>query len=337
MRSKKSLLAALLTLLVPATLSAAPSATAPKADPSGDLPAFARKAVAAVIGIKSQIPLQRPSVRTLGHERWGSGVIVDSDGYALTVGYIVLEAERIDVFLRDGRIVPARLIANDFESGIGVIKLDGPGPWPATVLGDSTKVAIGQPAGILGIEEDRRLIVTQGSVKEIKPFAGSWEYMISRAFIVEPYNPAFGGSPLLNASGEVIGITSLRLGDPPFVNLAIPIEFFSAVRDELIAKGRIVSRRPRPWLGLFTLPAEGGLFVARLSPVGPAAQAGLEHGDLIVRLNGEKVESLEGFYQRLWQLTAGEEITLVVLRDSRFHSIRARTMDRQRLYGTGDK
>ena len=89
---------------------------------------------------------------------------------------------------------------------------------------------------------------TQGSVQEIRSFAGYWEYMIDRAFVVAPYNPAFGGSPLVSGQGEVIGITSLRLGDRPYVNLAIPIEHFTASKDELLSKGRVLSRRPRPWL-----------------------------------------------------------------------------------------
>jgi S1-C subfamily serine protease len=291
----------------------------------------------AVVGIRTQIPMNRLSAGSLGQERWGSGVVIDPAGHVLTVGYIILDAERIDVFLRDGRTRPARLVANDFESGIGVVKLEGEGPWPWAPLGDSKSVTVGQSTGILGVDEARQVIATQGTVKEIRGFAGNWEYMLERAIIVEPHNPAFGGSPLLNAAGEVIGISSLRLGDRPYLSLAIPIELFSPVREELLAKGRVTSRRPRPWIGVTSVPVEGGVGVARLSRSGPAMDAGLRAGDVIVRLNGEKVDSLESFDQRLWERTAGEEITLVVIRESGFEAIKVKTADRRDFYRTRDR
>ncbi len=159
--------------------------------------------------------------------------------------------------------------------------------------------------------------------------------MLDRAFIVSPYNPAFGGSALVNESGEVIGIASLRLGEPPFVNLAIPIEKFLQGKDELIRDGRVVSRTPRPWLGLYTLSVEGGgVVVTGASPAGPAWSAGFQRGDRIVRLNGDPVGTQEEFYARLWQKKVGEEITVVVLRDSIFHAITVRPADRYRFFRT---
>jgi len=152
--------------------------------------------------------------------------------------------------------------------------------------------------------------------------------MIDRAFVVALYNPAFGGSPLVNVQGEIIGVTSLRIGERPFVNLAIPIELFTASKDELISKGRVLSPPPRPWLGPYTVPAEDGVVVAGVAPIEPASQAGFQRGDVIVRVNGEKVESQEEFYRRLWQTQVGQEGTLVVLRESRFQVITVGPVDR---------
>jgi S1-C subfamily serine protease len=90
----------------------------------------------------------------------------------------------------------------------------------------------------------------------------------------------------------------------------------------------VLSRPPRPWLGLYTVPAEAGIVVAGFSPVGPASRAGFRRGDVIVRINGEKVGSQEEFYRRLWQVQVGQEITLVVVRESRFHVITVRPVDR---------
>lgn len=327
-----SILALVAAIAIPTLPAVVPRDQPPPAAPGGQatLPAFLQSVIPAVVGIQAKIPLDRPSVLTLGPIRRGSGVIFDPAGYVLTVGYVVTDAAIIQVSLRDGRVVPARLVGQDFESGIGVVKLEGDGPWPAAVLGNSSKAAVGDATATIGVDSDNDLVVTQGSIREIKSFAGYWEYMLDRALIVAPSNPAFGGSPLINAQGEVIGVTSLRLGEPPHVNLAIPIEYFSAAQSELITEGRVKSRRPRPWLGLYTVPAEQGLMVVGASPVSPAIEAGFERGDVIVRVNGERVESQQDFYRKIWKTTVGQELTMVVLRESRFHVITVRTIDRHR-------
>ncbi len=329
---RRMLVFLLLTLMTPALSAAAPNdpRTPPAPAESAKVPAHLEKIVPAVVGIHSKIPLDRPSVLTLGPLRWGSGVIYDPRGYILTVGYIVSDAAEIQVSLQDGRTVPARLVGVDTYSGIGVIKLDGEGPWPAAPLGDSTKVVAGDPTVTLGVDSDKSLVVTQGSIQEIKPFAGYWEYMIDRALIVAPYNPSFGGSPLVNSRGEVIGVTSLRLGEAPQVNLAIPVEYFVAVREELLATGGVASRPPRPWIGIYTVLTPQGLIVAGGSPIGPAADAGFQRGDIIVRLNGQSVESQEDFYRKLWRTKVGEEIAIVVLRENKFEILKLKPVDRQR-------
>jgi S1-C subfamily serine protease len=255
-------------------------------------------------------------------------VIFDAAGYVLTVGYIVTDAATILVSLRDGRTVPAEVAGTDLEHGLAVLKLQGEGPWPAAPLGDSAGVAPGDPTATLGVDDENDLVVTHGAVEEIKSFAGYWEYLLDRAIIVAPVNPAFGGSPLINTKGEVIGVTSLRLGDPPRVNLAIPIEVFLPGRQDLIQKGRVQSRPPRPWIGLYTVPTEQGLAVAGGSPVGPAAEAGFQRGDVLVRMNGERIESQEAFYRKLWKTRPGEEVSFVVMRENRLEVIKLRPVDR---------
>lgn len=298
-----------------------------------DQPAFIQRVQPATVGIHVIVPPDRPSARTLGEERWGSGVILDPAGHILTVSYIVMDAQRIEVSLRDGRILPATLTGIDLESGLGVIGLEAPGSWPSAVLGNSVTAKVGDQAAIVGITEENRAVVTHGTIRAIQPFAAYWEYLLERAILVAPTNPAFGGSPMINTQGEVIGITSLRLGDPPEVNLAIPIELFLAVKEDLLTTGR-VARPPRPWLGLSALPAEDGVIVARVGPVGPARQAGLRQGDVIVQLNGEKVQGLEDFYRKLWRTTVGDEIRLTILRQARFEVIIVRPADRYQFYRT---
>jgi S1-C subfamily serine protease len=324
----------------PVALLAAPRGTDPRPDPSQApaQPSYIQRVLPAIVGIRVEVPRNRPSAVTLGTERWGSGVIFDGSGHALTVSYILLDAERIEVTLRDGRKVPGRLAGLDLEAGLGVVKLEGAGPWPAAALGDSTQVAAGDLSGTVGVDDDGDIVATQGRVAAVRPFSAAWEYMLDRAFIIAPYNPAFGGGVLVDAAGRVIGITSLRLGEPPFVNLAIPAEKFLAVKDELIARGRVESRPPRPWLGLYTATRDGGgVVVTGLSPVGPARAAGFRAGDLIVRLNGEKVDSQEEFYARLWAGQVGQELQVVVRRGSQFEAITVRSADRYRFYRTMER
>ncbi len=319
-----------------ALVAALAASTTPTALPQGQTPGAAPAAPAyiqgvapAIVAIHTKIPTDRPSVLTLGPERFGSGVIIDPVGYVVTVGYILTDATLIQVRLQDKRIVPARFVAQDFESGVGVIKLEGAGPWPHAPVGDSSRVGAGDPAAIVGVDNESNISATEGRVQEVKRFTGYWEYLLERAFIVSPPNPSFGGSPLVNAQGEIIGVTSLRLGDPPIANLAIPIEYFTAARDELYKEGYLKSRPPRPWLGLYTVDTPQGLVIAGASPSGPAIDAGFQRGDVIIRLNAEKIEGQEDFYRKLWRAPVGEEMTIVVLRDGRFQAVGVRPIDRR--------
>ena len=302
------------------------------------LPSQVRRVEPAVVGIRVEVEPDRPSAATLGVERAGSGVIFDADqGYVLTVSYLLLDAERIQVTLRDGRKVPARLTGLDLEAGIGVARLEGAGPWPAATLGDSRAVAAGDATGTVGVSDEGDLVATASRVQSVRSFAAPWEYMLDRAFIVIPHNAAFGGAALVDTAGRVIGVTSLRLGEAPHVDLAIPIEQFLAVKDELIARGRVTSRAPRPWLGLYTEPGAGGLLVSGLSPLSPARAAGLRPGDVIVQLNGRQVASREDFYRTLWEAEVDRDVHVTVARPGGHHAITVRPVDRYRFYRTSDQ
>ncbi len=323
-------LALVALLSIPGLTAAAPRDATQHGGPSAapSVSAHVQRVTPAVVGIQSRIPLDRPSVLTLGPMRWGSGVIFDPAGYVLTVGYIVTDAETILVSLRDKRTVPAHVAGVDLEHGLAVLKLEGEGPWPAAPLGDSSGLKAGDPTAIIGVDDENDLVVTEGRIEEIRSFSGYWEYLLDRAIIVSPVNAAFGGSPLIDARGEVIGVTSLRLGDPPRVNLAIPIEYFTPIKQELIQHGRVRNRPPRPWIGIYTVASDEGLVVAGGSPVGPAAGAGVPRGDVILRLNGEPVEGQADFYRKLWKTTPGDELAFLILRAARLEVIKLHSVDR---------
>ena len=233
--------------------------------------------------------------------------------------------------MRGGRTVSARLTAIDLETGLGVVKLEESGPWPVAPLGQSSDVAVGALTGTVGVDDDNDLAWVTSRLHGVQRFSGAWEYMLDRALIVGPSSDSWSGSAIVDARGVVVGIASLRLGEPPHVNLAIPIEKFVTVRDELLAAGRVVSRPPRPWLGLYTVAAADGLVIDGFSPVGPAREAGFRRGNRILSVNDVTVASQEEFYEQLWRSRAGDVVRVAVQREARVHVIAVRSVDRYRL------
>jgi S1-C subfamily serine protease len=326
-------LALLLALLLPAGAPAVPLGREPRPDPRTvpAEPSHVKRVEPAIVALKVQAVHDAPSSVRLGSRRFATGVIFDPRGYAVSVSYILLDAISIEAQLRDGRRVPARLVGLDLESGLGVVQLEGAGPWPSAVLGPSQDVGAGALTATVGVNEDNELVYVGGRVQAVRRFSGFWEYMLDRAFLVEPGSPSWGGSAVVNAEGQVVGIASLRLGERPYVNMAIPIETFVPVKDELIAAGRAVSRRPRPWLGLYTAPLGRGVVVEGFAQVSPAATAGFRRGDRIVSVNGVAVVSQEEFYEQLWRGQAGDLVQVGVQRNQRVHVIDVRSIDRYRL------
>jgi S1-C subfamily serine protease len=323
-----------LLLSLPSLVLAAPSSPDRRLHPGdvSSVPTFVKRVEPAIVALRVRNAEGATSSSRLGSRRFGSGVIFDQRGYVLTVSYLLLDAVAIEARGRDGRTVSARVVGLDLDAGLGVVKLEGDGPWPAATLGDSRAVVRGARTGTVGVDEDNDLVQVPGAVHAIQRFSAYWEYMLERAIIVAPASPQWGGSAVVNERGEVVGIASLRLGEPPHVNLAIPIEKFVPVKDELIASGRIASRPPRPWLGLYTVALPEGLVVSELSPVGPASRAGFRQGDRILKVNGVAIASQEEFYEQLWSRRAGDLIELSVQRNNQVHVIAVPSVDRHRLF-----
>jgi predicted metalloprotease with PDZ domain len=118
------------------------------------------------------------------------------------------------------------------------------------------------------------------------------------------------------------------------VSLAIPAEKFLAVKDELVATGRVLSRRPRPWIGLHTAASPGRVVVDGFNESGPARTAGFRQGDRIVGVNGVDVSSQEEFYEQMWRRQAGDTIEVAVHREDAVRVIPVRSIDRTILYRT---
>ncbi|HTO11940.1 MAG TPA: S1C family serine protease [Candidatus Binatia bacterium] len=320
--------------LLPAAAGAAPTAREPHFDPrrTSAAPSYVQRVEPALVGLSVKAAPERPSSARLGAQRFGTGIVFDARGYAVTVSYLVLDALTIEARLRDGRTVPATLTGLDLDAGLAVVRLEGPAPWPAAELVGSQDLEVGAVTGTAGLDEDGDLVHVTTRLSAVRRFSAFWEYMLDRALMLTPSMPSWGGSAAVDERGRVVGIVSLRLGEPPHVSLAIPTEKLLAVKDELISAGRVVSRRPRPWLGLYTAAARGRVVVDGFNEAGPARTAGFRRGDQIVGVDGVGVATQEEFYEALWRRRAGETIEVSVRRADRVQVIPVRSIDRHRLF-----
>lgn len=272
---------------------------------------------ASIVRFQAFIPEDRHSTKVLGTLRQGTGVVVNSQGYILTVGYLVMEATEIQVLFADDRHFNAQVVGVDFESGLGLIRVIDPSDIEAITLGKASRVSPDQLTLTIGdsVEAQAR-VVTNGRIFETGPFIGYWEYLLERALYVVPQNPAFGGSPLFNLEGEVIGIVSLQLNQHQGMNLAIPIELFYEVESELIRYGRVLSRQPRTWIGMYHAPYQKGVIVVDVMPDGPASEAGLQKGDIVTHINEHRVTTEEQFLRQLWAIPVHERFQMTFFRQN---------------------
>jgi S1-C subfamily serine protease len=164
-------------------------------------------------------------------------------------------------------------------------------------------------------------------------FAGYWEYLLDEAIFTTPAHPSWGGAPLVDLSGKLLGIGSLRLqmnqsGEVADINMVVPINLLPPILDDLLTRGQ-VNKPPRPWLGAFSAESNGDVIVMSVAEGSPADQAGLQQGDIISEIRDGEVDGLADFYRKVWSSgAAGAEIPIRVLRDGREAWLRVRSADR---------
>lgn len=295
-----------------ATLCAATSATAATLTKED-----VRDIFRAVIGVHATVPAEARTANTLGRERQGAGVVIDGDGLVLTIGYLILEASSVNVIDPEGREIPASIVAYDHETGFGLLRALAPLAVKPVPLGRSSDVSEGDP--VLALSPDGPQPMTAQRVMDRRPFAGYWEYLLENAIFTAPAHPGYGGAPLINIEGKLVGIGSLYVGDayagPPPVqgNMFVPIDLLKPIMADLLAEGRRTDRA-QPWLGLTTGETAGRVFVNRVTKDGPADAAGIQPGDIIMGIGGQKVRGMVDFFRRVRaQGDAGTDIPMDVL------------------------
>jgi serine protease Do len=257
----------------------------------------------------------------------GSGVIVDASGVALTNAHVVEGAADIEVVTADGKKARARVIGADAKSDLAVLRLEGSGPYTPARLGDSDGVEVGDWVLAIGSPFGFTQTVTAGIISAKGRALGQGpfdDFLQTDAAI----NPGNSGGPLVNLTGEVIGINTAivsRTGGSLGIGFAIPINVAKRVYTDLSARGRVV----RGWLGVSVQPLtaelarsfgagdERGVLVAEVVDGSPAQKAGLEAGDIIVEFNGKPVTAPDDLQRAVGLAEPGQAARLRVLRDRR--------------------
>ena len=291
------------------------------------------RVLSSVVGLHSIIPNDAFSADNLGTERAGNGVVID-DGLVLTIGYLITEAEAVWLHLSDGRVVEGHALGFDSVTGFGLVQALGRIDLDPLPLGSSAAASIGDRVVVGGAGGRTRSVASQIAARQ--EFAGYWEYLLDEAIFTYPAHPNWGGSGLISAGGELIGVGSLQLerereGKAEHVNMIVPIDLLKPVIDDLRKFGR-VNKPARPWLGMFSTEIDNRVVVIGISGNGPAALAELKAGDVILAVKGEKITSQSAFYRKLWALgPAGVDVPLTVHHEGVTFDVVLASTDRARL------
>lgn len=308
------------------------AATAPPITPQSTIEALTR-AHAAVVGVQVTATEGARSAETLGRQRSGSGVLIGPDGLILTIGYLLLEADTVQVVTQDNKTLPARAIAYDLATGFGLVRplLPMRGTMPVQ-LGSYQDVAAGDVLMAAVGGEDGDVGMTQLVSK--RAFSGYWEYHIDSALFTSPPIGNHSGAPLFNQRGELLGIGSLFVQDALGQNrrlpgnMFVPVDLLKPILAEMQQSGSSRQSR-RPWLGLTSTEQDGRVSIVRVNKDSPAQAAGLSAGDVVLAVDGATVGTLEAFYKKLWaRPTPTDEVQLTILQGAQVKTIVLKAVDR---------
>ena len=267
----------------------------------------------------------------------GSGVIVSTDGTILTNNHVIEGATKIKIELNDKRVFEAKVIGTDQPTDLAVLKIDSK-DLPSLTLGDSDKVrvgdiilAIGNPLGI-GQTVTAGIISAKGRRTGLSD--GSFEDFLQ---IDAPINRGNSGGALVALNGELVGINSQILspsGGNIGIGFSIPSNMAKSVMEQLLKDGKV--RRGRLGVGIQTITEDlaktlelkenKGVIVGSVTPKSSAEKAGVKRGDIIIAINGEKIEDGNALRNKVAATAPGTEITLTILRDGKEQELKA-TLD----------
>ena len=299
-----------------------------------------RKNIPAVVNITSRAMAFDFFYGLVPQEGQGSGFVIDKEGHILTNYHVIADARQVEVTLHNRKKYKATVVGTDPPHDLAIIQIKAPDLVPA-VLGDSRNLQVGQKVYAIGNPFGLSGTMTRGIVSSIRPVREPNGATIDEAIQTDAaINPGNSGGPLMNWHGEVIGINTMILSSVnqnAGIGFAIPINTAKAVLNDLVTLGRV----RRPALGVRTipispeladeigLPADYGLLIVQVTPGSSAEQAGLRGGteraylgnipimlggDLIVAIEGEKVQDEQDLAQVMNNHRAGDTVKVTVYR-----------------------
>ena len=304
-------------------------ATAAQTDEkSSQLPTVAnsqilQNAFAASVQITSRAVDNASSARTLGKLRQGTGVVIGSDGLILTIGYLILETEQIEIRTHQQKTYPAQVVAYDQATGFGLIKplipLQGVEPVKLGKLNDQ-KI----DSALLVVSAADSSFSSPTKLIDVRSFTGYWEYHLDTAIYTSPPVVNHSGAGLFNLKGELIGIGSLFVQDvmpednPSSLagNMFVPVELLEPIFKNMLQNGTGPDSQ-RAWLGINAVERQGRIQIVRVTPESPAQLAGVVPGLWLLGLNGQPVASLSAFYKQLWAIPIHSKFAQLTIFDGK--------------------
>ncbi|MCB0524287.1 MAG: trypsin-like peptidase domain-containing protein [Saprospiraceae bacterium] len=262
----------------------------------------------------------------------GSGFIISSDGYVVTNSHVVNGAENIEASLPDGRSFKAHIIGNDPATDIAVLKIPGSN-FATLAFGESDKLQVGQIAIAIGNPFGFQYSVTAGVVSALGRSLRSQNGRLIDDVIQTDaaLNPGNSGGPLVDSNGYIIGVNTAVILPAQGLCFAVASNLVKFVVGKLILEGKV--RRgfigvgaqavplPPKWLNALEISTKGGIQIQTVEPNGPAAQAGIQPGDILVQFEGKPLDSIDLLHKSLDEDKIGKRISVWLLRNGGLKSV----------------
>ncbi|MGI6702575.1 MAG: S1C family serine protease [Clostridia bacterium] len=304
----------------------------PEGEKPGIVRAVAEKNIATVVSIVT-MEIKRDEIFNPTEVRGiGSGVIIQSDGYILTNDHVVgTKAREINVLFENGQEMAAVVLWQDPALDLAIIKVDAAG-LPQAELGDSNEVAVGDIAIAIGSPLGLRFqrTVTSGVVsalnRSLTVGAQSEEVIMEDLIQTDAsINPGNSGGPLLNARGQVIGINSAKASDAEGIGFAVPINIAKPIIKQVVEKGYFrpmylgIDGYDREIAGYYNtdIDIQNGIYVVKVHKNTPASDAGIREGDIILELDGQRLDSMVKMRSVLFSMDRPGKVDISIKRDGR--------------------
>jgi S1-C subfamily serine protease len=277
-----------------------------------------------VVSVSTKRLMRYNMYNTFELEGAGSGIIMNPEGYVLTNNHVIENARTVDVYLNDDKKYDGTVVGTDPDTDIAIIKIDGHNFYSGE-FGNSDDIkpgqmviAIGNSLGLSGGPT-----VTVGVVSAVRRNIPSKQGILENMIQTDAaINPGNSGGPLIDSDGRIIAINNAIIPYAQGIGFAIPINLAKEVANELISFGRII----RPWLGILGLDMNPKLasyyyltsteraLIVRINEDSPAYHAGLQPGDIIIKINEKSIKNMEDLRRTVWKQKAGEKVKIQILR-----------------------